>query len=294
MKVLLTGASGFVGMATLRALHSHAVKVIATSTSGLDISGLEEVEWLRWDAAHDGQPPSDIEYSTLDAIIHLASPRERKPFPKNYSMALNTNTVAAVHLAEISARHKLHFVYASTGDVFGLEADMISEDETVFSPTSFYASTKASTEILLQPFFDLTTVTILRIFHPYGPGGDNFLVNRLLAKVLDGQTIQLEKGGGILINPVWIDDLAEGIFQTIVGRIGGTFHLAGKEVMKLEELVVLMADLTHCEASLLASDQQAPGGHAGKTVQAEDTLGFSPKTSLRTGIKTLIDARPGQ
>jgi nucleoside-diphosphate-sugar epimerase len=294
MKVLLTGASGFVGMATLKTLHKHNINLIATSTSGNDVSGQEGIDWLRWDAAHDGRPPSDIEYSSLDAIVHLASPRQRKSFPENYSATLNTNTVAAVNLAEISARHKIHFVYASTGDVFGLEADMINEDEMVFSPISFYASTKASAEILLQPFSNLTTVTILRVFHPYGPGGDDFLVNRLLARVLDGQTIQLEKDGGILINPVWVNDLAEGIFQTIKARIGGTFHLAGKEVMKLEELVGLMANLTHREARLLISDQKATGGHAGKIVRAEDALGFFPKIGLRSGIQTLIDARAGQ
>ena len=179
MKVLLTGASGFVGMATLKALRNNAIEVIATSASGTNFPGLEGIDWLQWNAAHDGQPPSDLDYSTLDAIVHLASPRERKAFPEHYSTTLNTNTVAAVNLADIAARHKLHFVYASTGDVFGLGPKIVDEDDTTFSPASFYASTKASAEILLQPFADLTTVTILRIFHPYGPGGDNFLVNCL-------------------------------------------------------------------------------------------------------------------
>jgi nucleoside-diphosphate-sugar epimerase len=291
MKVLLTGASGFVGMATLQALLGKGAEIIATSTSGKDITRHDHVEWRQWDAAPDGCVPSGIDYASLDAIIHLASPRERKEFPQHHAATFNTNVTATVNLAAVAAQHNLQFVLASTGDVFARGPATVSEEETRWSPNGFYGSTKASAEILLQPFAELTTITVMRIFHPYGPGGDNFLVNRLLTQIVNDKVITLEKEGGILVNPIWIDDLAEGICQAVFLRTAGTFHLAGKETLTLEQLVSLMADVTSRQVQLDVQDALPPGGHAGKISRTAKTLEFEPATDLRTGIALLMKQR---
>jgi nucleoside-diphosphate-sugar epimerase len=288
MHVLLTGASGFVGQATLKALIKRGATVQATSTTGQALWESSQVSWLAWNADTEAIPPQDIDYSKIDSIIHLASPRGRKLFPEQYSQTFRTNTVASVELANIAAKNSIPFVYASTGDVFGAGPEVVTETESVYSPTSFYAFTKASAELLLRPFSDITPVAIMRLFHPYGPGGDSFLVNRLVQRVLAGETISVERNGGILLNPVWIDDLADGLCTAIERQVSGIFHLAGNETVRLENLVETIAELAGVDVNMTTADADPPGGHAGIYERATSEFAFNPETSLVTGLQHLI------
>ena len=288
MHVLLTGASGFVGQATLKTLIKRGATTLATSTTGQALWESSKVNWLAWDANKAATPPQDIDYSIIDSIVHLASPRGRKLFPEQYSPIFQTNTVASVELANIAAKNSIPFVYASTGDVFGAGPEVVTETESVYSPTSFYASTKASAELLLRPFSDITPVAILRLFHPYGPGGDSFLLNRLVQQVLAKETISVERNGGILLNPVWIDDLAEGLCNAIERRVHGVFHLAGSKTIRLGKLVEMIAELAGVDVSLTSTDTDPPGGHAGEYERATSEFAFNPRTDLIAGLQRLI------
>jgi nucleoside-diphosphate-sugar epimerase len=290
MNVLITGASGFVGQATISALVDRGATVIATSTSEKIKTFRQDVEWVTWDASLT-DCPGNTDYSKLDAIVHLASPRNRKQFPQSSHETYRTNITSTLELARRAAENNAQFVFTSTGDVFGEGPELVKEDERCYSPPSFYAATKASAELLLRPYSALTNIVILRVFHPYGLGGEAFLINRLVERIITEMPIQIERDGGILVNPVWIGDLADGICKTIERRVAGTYNLAGNEVVRLVDLIKLIAELVQKSARVNTGKMVPPGGHAGQIDKARADFEYSPRTDLRSGLQHLIDGR---
>jgi nucleoside-diphosphate-sugar epimerase len=288
MKMLLTGASGFVGKATLNRLVDRGADIIATSTTGHDTASRPGIRWQKWNATDTDYPNIGIDYDNIDAIVHLASPRNKKQFPDHCLEIFKTNTFAALELAKIAASRKIQFVYISTGDVFGGGPEIVKETETTYSPSSFYASTKASTELLLQQFSHLTKIAILRVFHPYGPGGDAFLVNKLVRNIEENELIRIEQNGGILLNPVWIEDLADGICNAVEKQSSGTYHLAGNDTLRLNTLIEIISGLTNKVGQTEVLDKAPPGGHAGDFTRAKKELEFFPTMDITTGLQKLI------
>jgi len=296
-RVLLTGASGFVGGASVIALTEAGHEVTATSTTGdpgpLNAShpNADQATWIAWDSNQTLLPELDI--AGFDSVVHLAAPRQRKAFPDTVGPVFRTNVAATLELAKIVQRAGRHLLFASTGDVFAAGPARVAESVREFTPRDFYGSSKAAAEIMLASFRDTTAITVLRIFHPYGPGGESFLVNRLMDRVAEGGEIVIEGEDGISLNPVWIDDLAVGIASAVQLRASGTFHLAGRETVTLRELVSQMAVLWHREPNLVSSEAKPPGGHDGDFSEAVAHLGYAPAVNLDEGLRRLAAAREG-
>jgi nucleoside-diphosphate-sugar epimerase len=286
MRVLVTGASGFVGSAVVAALADAGDTVTATATAAPFPETEGDIRWIAWNATDQSIPEAEL--VEVEAVIHLASPRERKFFPEAAHATFRANVAATLELAELARQGGIHFIVASTGDVFAGGPMRPRESDMTFSPASFYAASKAAAEMMLRPFADVTKVTVLRIFHPYGPGGDAFLVNRLLRRIASDEEIEIEGPDGILLNPIWIDDLAAGIAAAAHRGLAGTFHLTGPDAVSMRELVTMMAGLLGRRLQLKQVDRTPPGGHAGHGADSARLLQLSPGVGLEEGLRRLV------
>lgn len=282
---LVTGGGGFIGSALLPILCASGWNVIATSRASKTKS--KGVRWITWRAEDGGVPECD--WGKLDCVIHLANPRVQSRDINELQRQVEGGLLATSRLLEKAARHQVRrFVFVSTGDVVSPANGVALETDNDYSATSFYGAAKAGAELLVRSCTALISTAIVRVYHPFGPGGDDFLINRLLAAVAAGREITTERDGGILINPIWIDDLAKGLAQAAASSATGVFHLAGPDKLRLAEFVKLCGRLLKKPLSLRESSAQPPLNHAGDCRRARRLLGWRPEMRLAAGLRKMI------
>lgn len=293
--VLLTGGSGFVGSAVLGGLLERGYRVIATTTDTENraVPSGSRFEWVAWDARLQALPP--VPWSEIDVVLHLATPREPLSFPANADSLFDVNVAATYHLLEqVRARGRGRVLLASTADVLSPEAPPALEADVHYGPDSFYGASKAAAEILTRAYAQYVSTAILRLFHPYGPGGERFLVNRLLDRVIAGQEVFTEAGPGIELNPVWIDDLADGICLAIDSEATGIFNFAGPETVTMRRLLDICGEISGRTPNVLSHDHRAVPRHVGLVKRSRDLLGYSPRVGVKEGLtKQLAFLRSG-
>lgn len=290
MTVLVTGASGFVGRATAAALVKAGHQVIGTTTQ--EPAGEQDGwSWVRWDATAAALPA--VNWNEIDAIAHLAAPRSLFAFPAQAQPIFDTAVAATFQLLQAAASHARirRFVLASTGNVLGPQETDASEQDTLYAPGSFYGTAKACAELLARAYGELVPTAVLRFYHPYGPGGDRFLINRLLDIVIQGREVTIEGEQGILLNPVWIDDLASGILRALESCKTGIFHFGGPETVSLRRLVELMGELTGRVPSFRILPPKHGEPHVCRFNRSTAELGYDPREGVRTGLQKLIALR---
>jgi UDP-glucose 4-epimerase len=292
LNVLVTGGSGFVGSALVAELIKRGHRVVATTR---EVSGrlpaARNLSWVAWDVLNESLP--QVDWAQFGAIVHLAVPSKLFDFPRQASQIYDLTVAATFRLLETARNHGVgRVLVASTGDVLGSSERPSVEDDILYMPTSFYGTAKACAELLVRSYQSVLSTAILRFYHPYGPRGPQFLINRLVRSVVQQQEIRIEGENGITLNPVWIDDLAHGVCLAIESQHTGVFHFAGPETLSLRELVNLIGTLAKTKPVLLSEPVPCIQRHAGAFEMTRQILGYHPQMSLRDGISRLLEDIP--
>ena len=290
LNALVTGGSGFVGSAVVAELIRRGHHVVATSrmlSTRLPVAS--NLRWAVWDARREPLP--SLDWSTLQVVVHLAVPRKPFLFPEHASSMYEVIVASTFRLLEAARINGVRRVLiASTGDTLGPRDRPASEDDVEYMPGTFYASAKACAEILTRSYQSVIPTAILRLYHPYGPGGDQFLVNRLVRSVAEGREVTIEGVDGITLDPVWIDDLAEGVGLAVESDATGIFHFAGPETLTLRALLGRIGTIVNRAPLVRTRPSSVARHHAGEFEQTRRTLGYRPRTSLGVGLRRLITA----
>ena len=238
--VLVTGGSGFVGSAVVTGLLARKHEVVATSNVLTEaMTEHPGLSWVLWDALVEPLPK--IDWARLDTVLHLAMPERLFDFPEGAVPVYELGVASTFRLLEAARRHGVRrLAVASTGNVLGACGGPARETNLLYLPLSFYGTAKACMELLVRGYEPILSTAILRFYHPYGPGGDRFLVNRLVRLVAEGKEITIEGADGILLNPVWVEEMAEGVCAAVVSDAAGVFHFGGPDVLTLRRLIELI------------------------------------------------------
>ena len=232
MRVLVTGATGFVASHLVPALAADGHEVIAAAHD-LDrcatAPGVSALELDLTSFASDQLPQ-------VDAIVHLA--QANVPFPDGAGslFAVNTASTAAL-LGHARRTGATTFVYASSASVYGFGDRPWSEDDVPGS-TDFYSATKLASERLLGAYADGLATWSLRLVAPYGPGQRNRLIPRLVESVRSGRPVTLNVDGRPRMNPIEVGDVVEVIRAILVSGPPGNhvLNVAGPDAVSIEEL----------------------------------------------------------
>ena len=252
------------------------------------MSGGEEVKWVEQDLT---QPLRREALPThLDAVIHLAQSRLYKQFPEGAGDVFGINVQSTFRLLEYAREvGASHFVFASTGGVYGSSDKAVSETDRL-NPLNFYLSSKYGAESLVASYDGFLTTVIFRFFFVYGPGQTQMMVPTLLGRVLSGQEIVVEGDPGLRMNPIYVDDATK-VFEPALGlEQSNLFNVAGSEAVTLTELVHLMAEVSGREARVEHAPAAQPGDLVGDNSKMRTVLGIEPETSLREGIAAMVEA----
>ena len=232
MKVLLTGAAGFIGRATAEALLKAGHQVVAVDNlndyyavslkharlatlreqPGLQFYPLDVAHWPALDALFAEQRP--------DAVIHLAAQAGVRYSIQNPHAYAQSNLLGMTHILEACRQHPVqHLVYASSSSVYGKNAKApFAEDDRTDQPVSFYAASKKANEVMAASYSHLYQLpaTGLRFFTVYGPWGRPDMAPWLFTEaILRGEPIKVFNHGRLQRDFTYIDDIVEGILRVL-------------------------------------------------------------------------------
>lgn len=232
MKVLVTGAAGFIGMHTAQALLDRGDHVIGLDNMNAyyDV-GLKEARLARLEGRNGFQfVKADLEdreaIETLFAehrperVVHLAAQAGVRHSLENPHAYIGSNIDGTLHILE-GCRHGgvEHLVFASSSSVYGANTAMpFSVHQNVDHPLSLYAATKKSNELMAHAYAHLyrLPVTGLRFFTVYGPWGrPDMALFIFTRKILAGAPIDIFNQGHHARDFTYIDDIVEGVVHAL-------------------------------------------------------------------------------
>ena len=232
MKVLITGAAGFIGMHCALRLLERGDQVIGIDNLNdyYDVA-LKEARLARliphagfsfMRAAIEDGPAMDSVFADTrpDRVINLAAQAGVRYSLENPHAYVEANLVGFMNILEGCRHHDIaHLVYASSSSVYGGNATMpFGESHNVDHPISLYAATKKSNELMAHTYSHLygLPVTGLRFFTVYGPWGrPDMALFRFADAMRAGQPIDVYNHGRMIRDFTYIDDVVEGVIRVL-------------------------------------------------------------------------------
>ena len=310
MKILVTGAAGFIGAAVSNALAKRGEQVLgidnlndyyspALKQARLDLlKNFENFAFQKIDLADSVAIRSLFTSEKFDAVVHLGAQAGVRYSLENPQAYIDSNITGTLNILE-SCRHcpVQHLIYASSSSVYGDNAKIpFSVEDRTDNPVSLYAATKKSNELMVSTYTHLFGIqaTGLRFFTVYGPWGRPDMAPMLFAKsILEGKPIRVFNHGNMRRDFTYIDDIVEGVVRTLDSRVPGIFNIGRGEPVDLMRFIeILDTELRRGRPACLPLQMEflpmQPGDVPATwadTTALEKATGYRPKTSLEEGIK---------
>jgi len=290
MKVLITGANGFLGHYLVPALLKQGCNVLATGKGAcrLQLTGTGGFAYAELDFTDPLMTKDRVRYFAPDIIVHAGAVSQPDQCEMNRSMAWQINTGGTLNLLEAAAERGAFFIYISTDFVFDGTKGLYTEEDLPM-PVNYYGQTKLESERAVQRYPH--SWAIVRTVLVYGqPLAGR---NNILSIVKD----KLEKGEGYNVvddqvrTPTYVGDLAEGIVSIIQKKAGGIWHLSGTDVLTPYEMACKTADhlgydrnlLTRVTAATFTQPAKRPPKTGFDISKARTGLGYAP-VSFEEGL----------
>ncbi|MDR1228096.1 MAG: NAD-dependent epimerase [Azoarcus sp.] len=326
MKILVTGAAGFIGMHTTERLLARGDEVVGIDNlndyydPALKEARLARLRphprfrFVKLDVADRDGIVRLFAEASFERVVHLAAQAGVRYSLQNPHAYVDSNLTGFVNILE-GCRHGRveHLVYASSSSVYGGNAKLpFSEHDGVDHPVSLYAATKKANELMAHAYSHLygLPVTGLRFFTVYGPWGRPDMALFLFVKaILEGRPIDVFNHGGMRRDFTYIDDIAEGVIR-ILDRVAApdaafdparpdparshapyrVFNIGNHEPVNLLDFIEAVETGLGRRAEknfLPMQDGDVPATHADVSELAAWT-GFRPATSVRDGVSRFV------
>jgi len=232
VKVLVTGAAGFIGFHTSRALLARGDEVVGVDNlnayydpklKSARLAILESERGFRFeklDIADREAVQRVFDRDPFGAVVHLAAQAGVRHSISNPHVYLHSNVTGFLHVLEGCRQQRLgHLVYASTSSVYGANTHMpFSEQQNVDHPLTLYAATKKANELMAHSYSSLygLPTTGLRFFTVYGPWGRPDMALFLFTRrILAGEPIEVFNEGHHQRDFTYIDDIVAGVVAAV-------------------------------------------------------------------------------
>jgi UDP-glucuronate 4-epimerase len=327
MRILLTGAAGFIGMHTALRLLARGDEVIGVDNLNdyYEVS-LKEARLARL-TPHPGfqfhklsvedreQMGAVFSATKPDRVIHLAAQAGVRYSLQNPHAYIDANVHGFINILEGCRHHRVqHLAYASSSSVYGGNTALpFSEHHNVDHPVSLYAATKKANELMAHTYSHLygLPTTGLRFFTVYGPWGRPDMALFLFTRaVLDGRPIDVFNHGQMVRDFTYIDDIVEGVVRVIDKAATANpsfdtdtpdpatspapyrvFNIGNSQPTPLMEYIEAIETALDCKAEKNFLPLQAgdvPATNA-DTSELEAWVGFKPNTPVRDGVCRFVE-----
>ncbi len=232
MKILVTGAAGFIGAALTLRLLKRGDEVIGIDNLNdyydinLKLARLETIlhyanfKFIKIDISDKTKIEALFENEKFDNVMHLAAQAGVRYSISNPHAYIDSNIVGFLNILEGCRNNKIkHFVYASSSSVYGANTKMpFSVHDNVDHPVSLYAASKKTNELMAHTYSHLygLATTGLRFFTVYGPWGrPDMSLFKFTQNILEGKPIDVFNYGNHRRDFTYIDDIVEGVMRVI-------------------------------------------------------------------------------
>ena len=326
MKILVTGAAGFIGMTASLKLLARGDQVVGLDNLNdyydvnLKHSRLKRLtshanfKFVQLDVGDRSGIAELFAAEKFDRVIHLAAQAGVRYSLQNPHAYVDSNLLGFVNILE-GCRHSQvqHLVYASSSSVYGGNTKMpFSEHDSVDHPVSLYAATKKANELMAHTYSHLYNLptTGLRFFTVYGPWGRPDMALFLFTKaILEGRPIDVFNHGNMRRDFTYVDDIVEGVIR-VLDRVAApdpqydpvladpatsnapyrVFNIGNNNPVPLLDFIGCIEDALGQKAEkrlLPLQDGDVPATYA-NTDALQDWVGFVPGTSVQTGIGNFV------
>ena len=314
-RILVTGAAGFIGMHTTRALLDRGAHVIGIDNFDpyydvtlkearvAQLSSRPHFDFQRADLADSDTCRALFATTSPKLVVHLAAqPGVRYSLVNPHAYARN-NLTAFVNVLE-GCRHTgvEHLVYASSSSVYGANHLLpFSEEQSVDHPVSLYAATKKANELMAHSYSHLFALptTGLRFFTVYGPWGRPDQAPMLFTKaIVEGRPIDVFNAGNMERDFTYVDDIVEGIVRVLERAPArdqdrapyAVYNIGNHEAVGLGAFIDTLERLLGRRA--VRNNRPMQPGDVQKTYASIDRLqhvtGFAPRTPLPEGLARFV------
>ncbi|WP_260958549.1 NAD-dependent epimerase [Pseudomonas citri] len=315
MRILVTGAAGFIGFHTAMRLCRDGHQVVGVDnlndyySVGLKQARLAQLaEWssFRFRALDVADKPALLALfaeHAFEQVIHLAAQAGVRYSIDHPDIYAQSNLVGFLNLLEACrAQRPAHLIYASSSSVYGLNQRLpYATNDPVDQPVSFYAATKRANELMAHAYSHLYGIptTGLRFFTVYGPWGrPDMAPFKFTEAILEGRTIDVYNEGAMSRDFTYIDDIVEGLVRLLplpptdetgvpykvynIGR-GAPVNLL-QFIEHLEEALGIRA-----RKNFLPLQSGDVVDTWADTHELEARVGFCPQVSIASGVQSFVD-----
>jgi UDP-glucuronate 4-epimerase len=327
MKILVTGAAGFIGFHTSKRLLERGDTVVGLDNfndyydvglkeSRADVlAGYDAFDMQRIDLADRAAVEKLFADEGFDKVVHLAAQAGVRYSIENPHAYIDSNIVGTTNILE-GCRHNgvEHLVYASSSSVYGANSAMpFSIHQNVDHPLALYGATKKANELMAHTYsnlYDLPT-TGLRFFTVYGPFGRPDMALFLFTKaIIEGKPIDVFNYGKHKRDFTYIDDIVEGVIRTMdhtaqpnpdwdpANPDPGTssapyriYNIGNQQPVELARYIEVIEECLGrvAEKNLLPLQPgDVPDTYA-DVQDLVDDVDYKPATTIDTGIRNFID-----
>lgn len=328
MKILVTGAAGFIGSHTMKALIKHGYDVVGVDCLnsyydvGLKYARLEEMgiwrdqigegvlvqstfhsgcRFVKMDITDRSGLSSLFDLESFDYVINLAAQAGVRYSIENPYAYVEANVMGFLNILENCRHHAVrHLVYASSSSIYGLDKHVpYAETDQTDTPVSLYAATKKSDELMAHVYSGLYGIptTGVRFFTVYGPWGRPDMAPFLFLKsILNDQPIQVFNHGQMSRDFTYIDDIIEGLMSMIPHPPTGEipyriYNIGNSSPVQLLDFIAVIEETTGRIACKRMVEMQPGDVHCtyADTTHLQHDFGYKPSVSINTGIRKFYD-----
>ena len=286
MKVLLTGASGFVGRHVAAELHKRGIPFVTLGRSPVSV-GVQHIECNLL-----SKPSLETIFENTQAthLIHLAWYAEHGKYwfsPLNIEWAAATSQLLNAFY-QIGGEHAL---VSGTCAEYDWSAGYCVEGVTPEKPSTLYGMAKNATRQFCESIQKehAKTLSWARLFFPYGPGESTGRLIPSLFKAFHGKVPPFGVNAGAYRDFLHVSDVASAIVHTTVERYNGTLNISSGAPISLREVVQIIAGLCNADPDPVLSQTSTRCGEpkllVGNNMQLL-SLGWAPQVSLQNGLST--------
>jgi len=327
MKILVTGAAGFIGMHLSKRLLERGDEVVGIDNLNdyyevqlkhdrlKQLEGYDRFTFIKMDMADREAMAELFKEQQFNRVMNLAAQAGVRYSLQNPLAYVDSNLVGFANILEGCRHNKVeHLVYASSSSVYGSNTDMpFSVHDNVDHPVSLYAATKKSGELMAHTYshlYDLPT-TGLRFFTVYGPWGRPDMSPSLFAgAIMRDEAINVFNEGKMQRDFTYIDDIVEGVIR-VIDKVAEpneqydksspdpatsyapyrVYNIGNNEPVELMTFIETIENAVGKKAEKNMMGMQ--DGDVVATYANIDALieavGFKPATPLKEGIQKFVD-----
>ncbi|SCT97372.1 capsular polysaccharide biosynthesis protein Cap I [Mammaliicoccus lentus] len=326
MKILITGAAGFIGSHLSKKLISqdHQVVGIDNINDYYDVTikkdrlksiGTENFTFYKINLEDDSAMDEIFKKEKPQVVVNLAAQAGVRYSLENPKAYIDSNIVGFTNILECSRHHKVeHLIYASSSSVYGANTSKpFSTSDNIDHPLSLYAATKKSNELMAHTYshlYNLST-TGLRFFTVYGPWGrPDMALFKFTKAIVNDEEIDVYNHGKMMRDFTYVNDIVEAISRLVKKPAQSNpewsganpdpsssyapykiYNIGNNSPVRLMEFVEAIENKLGKVAKKNYMDLQ-PGDVPETYADVEDlfnNIDFKPETTIQDGVNKFVD-----